>query len=260
MFFNPEDRKICRSLLRSAYRRGDGAKFSGELALAVGIQFLGSPYVPDTLEQCGSEKLAINLRQMDCFTFVENIVALAMLMKEGKTAFADFAAVLKAMRYRGRQLKGYASRLHYFSDWLYDNQKKGFLKDITREAGGEPFLKKINFMTANRNKYPALKSETEFVRMLAVEQACSRRNLYYIPKARLKAGVPSIKDGDLIAIATDIEGLDVVHVGFAVRIKKGLHLLHASQQAGKVVISEETLYRYLAKRKTRMGIMAARIL
>jgi hypothetical protein len=260
LLFNPEDRKICHSILRSAIRREDGDKPPGDLALAVGIQFLGGPYVSDTLEQCGSEKLAINLRQMDCFTFVENVVGMAVLIREGKTAFADFAAVLKALRYRGGQLQGYASRLHYFSDWLYDNQKKGFLKDISREAGGESHLKKINFMTSNRSKYPALKNEDEFGRMLAVEKACSGRNRYYIPKARLQTCAHAIKNGDLIAIVTNREGLDVVHVGFAIRIKKWLHLLHASQQEGQVVISGDTLYRYLARRKTRLGIMAARIL
>ncbi|MDO9585108.1 MAG: DUF1460 domain-containing protein, partial [Syntrophales bacterium] len=206
----PEDRKIFHGLLRSARWREDSVKSSGELVIAVGVRFLGTPYVPNTLEQGGKEELVINLRQMDCFTFVENTVVLAGLIKAGKTSFADFAASLMAVRYRNGLPDGYASRLHYFSDWLYDNREKGFIKDMTRATGGESFPKEIKFMTSNRDKYPALKREESFVRMLAVERACSGRALYHIPKAKLTICADEIKNGDLIAITTDIEGLDVV--------------------------------------------------
>jgi len=256
----PEDRKIFYDLLRSTRWREDGVKSSGELVIAVGARFMGTPYVPNTLEQGNREDLVINLRQLDCFTFVENTVVLADLIKAGKTSFGDFAASLKAVRYRNGLLDGYASRLHYFSDWLYDNREKGFIKDMTHATGGKPFYKEIRFMTSNKNKYPALKREDSFVRLLAVERACSMRTLYHIPKAKLTICADKIKNGDLIAITTDIEGLDVVHAGFAVRTKNGIHLLHASQQAGKVVISGETLSRYLARRKSCSGIMAARVL
>jgi hypothetical protein len=256
----PEDRQICQTLLRSARWREDSIKPLGELTLAVGAYFLGAPYAPNTLERDSREELIINLRQFDCYTFVENTVVLAGLIKAGKTSFSDFAASLTAVRYRNGLLDGYASRLHYFSDWLYDNQEKGIIKNITRAAGGKRFSKKINFMTSNRNSFPALQGEDEFTRMRSVENSCSKRSLYYIPKAGLKTCTDKIEDGDLIAITTDIEGLDVVHVGIAVHIKNGLHLLHASQEAGKVVISGDTLYRYLARRKSRSGIMTARVL
>ena len=124
--------------------------------------------------------------------------------------------------------------------------------------GGEPFRKQFSFMTANRDKYPALQCPDTYRRMRTMEKACSERSLYHLLKARLRTD--KIRNGDLVAVTTDIEGLDVVHAGIAVKIKKRLHLLHASQREGKVVISGETLYRYLAQRKSRQGIMVARIL
>ena len=126
--------------------------------------------------------------------------------------------------------------------------------------GGEPFRKQFSFMTANRDKYTALQCPDTYGRIRAVERACSERFLYHLLKARLRTCADKIQNGDLIAVTTDIEGLDVVHAGIAVKIKKSLHLLHASQRAGEVVISGETLYRYLAQRNSRQGIMAARIL
>jgi hypothetical protein len=68
-----------------------------------------------------------------------------------------------------------------------------------------------------------------------------------------------IRDGDLIAMTTNTEGLDVQHVGFAVRVKNRIHLLHASSKEGKVVLSKKTLYRHLMQSKVRSGIMVARI-
>jgi len=57
--------------------------------------------------------------------------------------------------------------------------------------------------------------------------------------------------GNLIAITSRTEGLDVLHVGIACRVKQRLHLLHASSQAGRVILSAETLDRYLSESKDR---------
>ena len=49
------------------------------LMLHYAYQFLDVPYVAHTLEsQDGSEQLTVNLRQMDCTTFVETVVALVL--------------------------------------------------------------------------------------------------------------------------------------------------------------------------------------
>jgi len=81
---------------------------------------------------------------------------------------------------------------------------------------------------------------------------------YHIPKASLKKIENRIADGDLIAVTTLTEGLDVTHVGIAVRVRHRIHFLHASSLAGSVIISTETLDRYLAGSKDRSGIMVAR--
>jgi hypothetical protein len=256
----PEDKKKFYALLRSNRWKKGLPVSPGELVLAVGAHFLERPFAARTLEQDDGESLVINLRQLDCFTLIENTVVLAGMIRAGKTSFADFAAALKTARYRKGLLAGYSSRLHYFSDWLADNREKGVIKDITGEIGGERFYKKINFMTTNADKYPSLKCPGVYRRMLTVEQTCSERSLYHIPKTRLRECAHQIQNGDLIAITTDMEGLDVIHVGFGVKVKRGLHLLHASQQAGRVLVSRETVYRYLHRRKSRLGIMVARVL
>lgn len=255
----PEDRRVFRELSHFLRSPENEARPVNELVLQVGGFFLGKPYAGGTLERRSAERLVVNLRQFDCFTLVENAVVLARLIGAGKQDFADYAASLERVRYRRGYLSGYASRLHYFSDWLRDNQEKRILRDITREIGGRPLPGAINFMTKHPGRYPALKNREVYREMLAVEKRCSRRRLFHIPKRELTDFEDGIRDGDLIGIATDVEGLDVVHAGLAVRVKKRIHLLHASRRAGEVVVSPETLSRYLAADKTRAGIMVGRV-
>jgi hypothetical protein len=108
--------------------------------------------------------------------------------------------------------------------------------------------------------YSGLSTDRLYREMRDVEKNLSGRSLYHIQKAELRQFENSIENGDLIAAATNIEGLDVVHVGLAVRVRGRTHLLHASEVEMKVVISDDTLYRYLSKRKTMTGIMVGRVI
>jgi hypothetical protein len=256
---HPEDRKICAGLLLGATpKRGDGAMPFAALIVAVGRLFLDAPYEPDTLEGEGPEDLVVNLRAFDCVTFVENTVVLAGLIREGKTAFADYAAALERIRYRRGRCDGYPSRLHYFTDWLHDGGRKGLVRDVTSALGGIPFPKTLRSLTDRRGGHPPLKDGTAFRRMRILEGIASRRPIHFVPKDSLPGVEAQIHDGDLIAITTDEAGIDVSHVGIAVRTRKGLRLLHASSAAGRVILSQETLGRYLAAKPSRTGIIVGR--
>jgi len=231
-------------LVRLLDKKKKSEKFPDELILEIGKFFLGAPYRTSTLETERGEHLVVNLKEFDCVTFVENVIALVCLIESREKSFNAFRNLLQKIRYRRGRLQGYSSRLHYFSDWIYDNQKKGILRDITAQIGGKPLRKFVNFMTKNPNLYPSLKNWVNFQRMKSVERAVSRRSLFFIPKKALRRLEHQIRNGDLIAITTDSEGLDVQHVGFAARVRNRIHLLHASSPEGKVVFSQKTLNRY----------------
>ncbi len=231
----------------------------GRLTLEIGRFFLGTPYAPGTLEAQGPERLVVNLRKFDCFTFVENAVALTRLLQSKDRSFTRFERLLRTIRYRGGRLGGYPSRLHYFSEWIYDNVKKGFLRDVTSTVGARRVRMNIRLMTEHRDAYPALRDEDSVIKMRTVERALSRRALSVVPKDTLRRLEGRIRDGDVIAIATSREGLDVQHVGLAARVRGRVHLLHASSVHGKVVLSRETLYRYLSRSRRRTGILVARV-
>ena len=260
MIYCREDREICEALLGAARESGDHVKPVPELIVAAGRHFLGAPYEPDTLEREGPEELVINLRAFDCVTLVETAVAFALTIRARKTAFADFASALERIRYRRGRCDGYASRLHYFTDWLFDNGRKGVVCDITAELGGVPFRKALHALTDRRADHPPLQDPAEFHRMWVIEGICSRRLFFYIPKAALIESEKRIAAGTIIAITTDEKGLDVSHTGIAVRDGGRIHLLHASSEAGNVILSEVTLKRYLAAKPSRTGIIVGLII
>jgi len=254
------DRRIFEELIRFLDKKKIPAKFTDQLILEIGKFFLGTPYVAGTIETKRGEHLVVNMRELDCVTFVENVIALVWHVKYREKSFEPFRRLLQKIRYRQGRLQGYSSRLHYFSDWIHDNQKKGIVRDVTAEIGGRPFKKAITFMTTNPDRYPLLKNAANLRRMKSVERTISTRPLFFIPKKALRRLEDRIRDGDLIAITTNREGLDVQHVGLAARVKKRIHLLHTSSIEGKVVLSKKTLYRYLMQSQARSGIMVARVL
>ena len=68
-----------------------------------------------------------------------------------------------------------------------------------------------------------------------------------------------IKNGDILAITTDIKGLDVVHVGFSFWMGEKLHLLHASSVAKKVIEDSLSLYEYSKNKKAHTGVRVVRV-
>jgi len=227
------------------------------LMVKIGTFFKGTPYVAHTLEVT-PEQLVVNLREMDCTTYVENCLAIAKTIQSGKNTFEQFASELQKIRYRGGKINGYPSRLHYFSDWIYDNQKKGLVKDISKEIANTPYNKTINFMTTHPAAYQQLKDNSQLVPIIAQqEKDISTRKMYYIPEDKLAEVENKLQEGDIVGITTSIKGLDIAHMGLLVRVNGRIHLLHESSVAEKVVESKETLEDYLLNSKSATGIMVA---
>lgn len=231
----------------------------GETIVTVGKTFLKTPYVAKTLEVGGTETLVINLQGLDCTTFVENVLAFSMLLKQQENTFKAFANNLEIIRYKDGTMNGYASRLHYFSEWIANNAEKGIIKNITGEIGGEEITKDIDFMSTHRNLYPFLADDTNYDKIKASENYLNNQAICVLPQAKIAENEHLIQSGDIIALATSIEGLDVTHTGIATREKDGrIHLLHASTGSMEVEVSRLPLADYLKQIKANTGIMVAR--
>lgn len=227
----------------------------------VGVSFLGTEYVAGTLdEDTYTEKLVIKISGLDCVTFVENTLAISRAIQAGEPTLSRYKDELQAIRYRDGKIEGYTSRLHYFSDWICDNEKKGIVKDITKQIGGVPYNKNINFMSTHQSSYKQLNTDDgESVSIIkSIEKKINNRDLYYIPKGEVDSYYDDLQTGDIIATTTEIKGLDVTHTGYIYKKKGKTYFLHASINAKEVIISKEELKAYLKSDKKKTGIMVAR--
>ena len=231
----------------------------GETMVSVGKTFMKTPYVAKTLEIGDTETLIVNLHGLDCTTFVENVLDLSKLLRADDLSFDTFIKNLETIRYKDGELDGYASRLHYFSEWIANNAEKGLLQDITGEIGGAEITKDINFMSTHRDLYPFLEDDTNFSKIKASENYLNNQAICVLAQDKIAENEHLIQSGDIIALATSINGLDVTHTGIATREKDGrIHLLHASTGSMQVEVSKLPLADYLKGIKSNTGIMVAR--
>jgi hypothetical protein len=168
--------------------------------------------------------------------------------------------MLQKIRYRKGRISGYPSRLHYFTDWLRDNGEMGFLFDMTPRLGGTPAQKRLDLLTSHRKDHPPLCDETAFQEMRKIEADCSRQTFHTVTRDKWRLIERDIQEGDIIAITSDMEGIDVIHTGFAVLVNGKVRLLHASSKAGEVVLASQTLNSYLHENKSRTGVIVVRLI
>ena len=260
--YSEKDIEICNSTFQLAVDENLQTKPIGKVVVEVGKTFIGTDYVSHTLEVDGEERLVINLSGLDCNTFLEYVVVFARSIKQGKTTFDDFKSELILLRYRDGKINQYPSRLHYFTDWIYDNSKKAIVKDITKKLGGELLKLDLSFMSDHPQYYKHLKEHPEFIPVIRQqEEEISRRDYYFIPQEKIEEIENKIEDGDLLAFTSTVKGLDVNHVGVAVRLDDGrIHLLHAPNVGYKVQISELPLSEYVMNIERDSGIIVVRVL
>lgn len=259
--YKPSDSIRVIKLLNDAKKQPESTNY----IIYFARKLKGIPYVAHTLEINKKEKLVINLRQLDCTTYVENVVALSMCMNEKKYTFKSFCDNLKKIRYRDDSQPHYTQRLHYFTDWIENNTKKGICKEIQSPTPPFTNTQRINvfYMSENPSKYKMLKENPKYIPTIRkTEQNINQKTYRYIPKTEVKNTNivrRTIQDGDIIATTTSLKGLDIQHIGFAIWHKDGLHMLNASSLHHKVVEEPMTLYNYLQKQKTMTGIRIIRL-
>jgi len=240
----------------------------GRRAARVGELAVGTPYEAFTLEAyikaggnpSSKEPLFLSLTRFDCVTLVESCLAVARVANDRRTPTWDrFAHEIERMRYRGGKREGYASRLHYFSEWITDGEKRGLVHDVGAELGGVNDARPLRFMTEHRTSYPALADENVFRAIGEMERSLDSHPRYVVPAVRIPEVVDRIETGDVLAFATAIPGIDVSHAAFAYRDSVGiLRVLHAPLSGGVVEITRTTLPEYVSAIRRATGILVAR--
>ncbi len=209
----------------------------------VALELQGTPYVAFTLELSKDQEVcAVNLTGLDCVTFFEDTLDFSRMLKKGGRTPADLMKEVTFTRYRDGKLGDFTSRLHYTTDWFYDNQKKGVVKLIDDDLpGAEVFTQKVGFMSENPRNYRQLKAHAEMVPTIArFEDQINARQMKYVPLAKLKGAEPMLQTGDIVGITTTEKGIDIAHTGLVFVDESGKrHFMDASSSRSKMKVTLE---------------------
>ena len=257
----PKDEAFFQSLIQQAQQQGINTKSVGEVMEFFSMKLLDRPYVAGMLDQSEQENLVLSLTQFDCVLFVESVMALAHSLRVNASSpvatSQPFANRVEDLRYRDGVRTNYCDRLHYFSEWLDNNQKKQYLANITPQLQGIPLNTKLQFMSRHRSSYRQLKNPELYNCIVEREDQLASLPMHYIPTANISAIESQLQPGDIIAVATSVPYLDVTHTGLIYRGTKGQKgLIHASP-GGSVRLASD-LTRYVSRVDSAIGIMVAR--
>jgi len=238
----------------------------GERTCAVGRALVGTPYKSFTLEiDDHIEAPSVDLNGFDCWTFFETSLAFARMLNEPRDGWTPETLLhfIELDRYRGGHCTGqYLSRLHYLEDWLYDNDRRGLVRDMTHTLGGVRVPHEANEMSDGWHEYRYLRNNPSLlVPLREMEDRVAARDFYTIPKSRVPYVESRLQDGDIIGITSEERGeFSTAHVGMAYRDGMGvLHFMHASSPNNfdRVVI-DDRLSNYLARYRSDAGIIVGR--
>ena len=252
-----EDVKRFRRVMQDARTRQMHDRPMAEIMQAIAQSFLGTAYQAGLLDQSKEETLVVTLNKFDCVLFIETVLAIARGVAVQDYSYQTFVNHIRDQRYWDGQINGYCSRLHYFSEWIFDNEKRGAVKNLGQELGGVPLNKTLNFMSSHRQSYPRLSEDATYQCILQREAKLDGVTVDYIPTNQIRRVYNQLQPGDIVAVATNIRGLDVTHTGLAYRHPNGkIGLIHASP-IGKVTTAPD-LETYVGKIKNAIGILVAR--
>jgi Protein of unknown function (DUF1460) len=216
----------------------------GGLIGKIAMELKGTPYVGFTLEVSkDAEFCVVNFKGLDCVTFFEDSLCMARMLKKGKSTPGDLISEVQTTRYRRGKMGDFTTRLHYTTDWFYDNEKKGVVKILTPSLpGAEPFMQKVGIMSAHPENYRQLKAHPELVPTIKeLEDKINARQTKYLPMARIKAAEPLLQTGDIIGVATKEQGIDIAHTGLCIKDGQGIvHFMDASSSKRNMKVTLES--------------------
>lgn len=233
----------------------------GNLMADLGIRLIGTPYVGWTLERdLEREFCFVSLKGLDCVTFFENVLGIARVLKQERPiTAANLLAEVTRTRYRGGQVDGYLSRLHYTSDWMDDNVAKGTVQWVGPGIpGAQRTHINFRFMSENAKHYRQLVHNPTLVTSLKdIEARLSQRERWYFPKSGVRQAEAFLKTGDIVGITTTMPGMDCSHTGLIVMRQGRARFLHASSTRKRVTF-DVPITDYLAKSDKNTGILVVR--
>jgi hypothetical protein len=238
----------------------------GTRTVRVARAMIGVPYVNYTLEVHDRiENPVVNLDGMDCWTFYENALGFARMLryKPGPYRPEDLLHMIELERYRdGRCTGSYLSRMHHLEEVFHCNQRRGLAQNITPQLPGAQRLRReIREMTVAWKSYRYLRNNRALIpEMAKIEQRVSQLPVYHVPKAAARAAENHLRDGDVCAITTNWKYGYTSHVGLIIRVRDRAYFMHATsdRDKGRMTVIDRPITDYLNGSSKHAGMVICR--
>ena len=137
----------------------------------------------------------------------------------------------------------------YAADWIVDNKSRGLVTEITENYSDSFKTKSLDFVTRNRGKYASLKDSSTYEAQKMVEMGFRTHKIPHMKRESSgnKDVAADLREGDIVMVMTNDPLLDTLTIGFLKKRDDGMHLIHVSREAGKVVEEEEPLPRFMKR-------------
>lgn len=198
-----------------------------------------TPYMIDPLGEGANGQFSQNplyrFDGFDCTTFVETVISLAL-----SHSSAEFKNTINQVRYKNG-LVSYEARNHFPSvDWIPNNTRAGFVRDITKEVAGsatklsQTWIEKGAWFSRKGVDYQQLAQQ--FSTELGKIPYISKEDI--LSKPELVNRIPSGSVFHVVRPNWDLKAaigtqLDVSHEGFLIREEGKLYMIHASNGAAR---------------------------
>lgn len=254
------------AIVAKAEREGWRKLPLGERTVRVAREMVGTPYVNYSLEVDDRvESPVVNFRGMDCWTYYENALALARMLRYKPAPYRpeDMLHMVEIERYRNGVCTGnYLSRMHHLEEVFYDNQRRGYAQNITsRIPGAVKIHREIREMTVQWKAYRYLRSNPSLIGPMGkIEAQVSNLPVYHVPKDKVKNAEKYLQNGDICAITTHGPGGYTSHVGLIMRMKDRAYFSHATsdRDKGRMVVIDRPIADYVNGASKHAGIVICR--
>ena len=238
----------------------------GERTIRVARELVGTPYVNYTLEvDDRTESPVANLKGMDCWTYYENSLALARMLRYKPAPYKpqDLLHMVEIERYRGGVCTGnYLSRMHHLEEVFHDNQRRGYATNITsRIPGAQKIRREIKEMTVQWKAYRYLRSNPSLIEPMGkIEAQVSNLPVYHVPKSKVRNAEKYLQNGDICAITSHGPGGYTSHVGLIIRLRDRAYFAHATSDTdkGRMTVIDRPIADYVNGASKHAGIVICR--
>jgi hypothetical protein len=238
----------------------------GERTIRVARELVGTPYVNYTLEVDDRiESPVANLKGMDCWTYYENSLALARMLRYKPAPYKpqDLLHMVEIERYRGGVCTGnYLSRMHHLEEVFHDNQRRGYATNITsRIPGAQRLQREIKEMTVQWKAYRYLRTNPSLIEPMGkIEAQVSDLPVYHVPKSKVRNAEKYLQNGDICAITTHGPGGYTSHVGMIIRLRDRAYFAHATSDTdkGRMTVIDRPITDYVNGASKHAGIIICR--